>query len=121
MSYLERIFKKEIPDEIINKFVNILGLCNIYDNKWIPTSSFTPEICKKLDDLIVDIVPYYQEHKTYIVTRDMNTRRYIQILRHLVKSKKLQLESKSYGATKGTYYRILSDLKTDTEWTISFD
>jgi len=120
MSKIERIFKKEIPDDLMNKFLNVIGLSDIYDNKWIPTCVFTKDVCSKLDEIIIEIAPYYQDHKSYLVTREMNTRRYIQVLRHLAKSKEIVLESKSYGASKGTYYRLLTNKISEAEYTISF-
>jgi hypothetical protein len=116
-----RIFKELPPDDLILKFFSIVGIDSFTNASWFPKSIFNDTTSKQFNDLMNDLEPYYQDHKLFIVHRDMNANRYIQILRHLAKSKGIYLESKAYGKQKGTYYRLHVVSNKKAEFFITFD
>tara|TARA_R110000822_G_scaffold16825_1_gene56874 strand:- start:145 stop:561 length:417 start_codon:yes stop_codon:yes gene_type:complete len=89
---VERIFKQIPPDDLILKILKAVGIVSFQDAHWWAYSVLSvPTVCQTLDSLIVELEQYYTSHKLHIVKRNMNPRRYVTILRHLIRAKKLDL------------------------------
>jgi len=114
MSLAPRLFVDEIPDELVLKFFNTIGIKSFSDCHYWSKTVLTEEICQTLDSLLPELEPYYYPHKSFIINRNMNPLRYIQIIRQLARSKGLKLESKDYkdknqNRKKIILYRLVGD------------
>jgi hypothetical protein len=103
---VNRIFKKIPSDDLILKFFSIVGIRSFTNSAWFAKGIFTSQITTLFDNMLPELEPFYMDHKSFIIKREMNANRYVQILRHLAKVKGIYLESKSYGKQRGTYYRL---------------
>lgn len=116
-----RIFKKIPPDDLILKFFSIVGVKSFDNSMWFSKGIFNTVKKKEFDDLLAELEPYYMDHKAFVIQREMNANRYIQILRHLAKAKGIYLEGKAYGKQKGTYYRLHVLQNIESEFCLRFD
>ena len=108
---VNRIFRREVPDELILRFLKNLGVLGYSDYHWFPKSLLTATTCQELDSLILELAPYYYKHKLFVLEREMTQNRYIQVIRQLLKTKNQVLESKEYATrdfykSKQMMYRI---------------
>lgn len=109
-----RIFRKEVPEELVLRFFNSIGLKSLGDCSWFSKYTFVPSVCDKLDRLMNELEPYYYPHKAFLCKREMTVPRYVQVLRQLAKTKGLKLESKEQKdknnlGKKITLYRLKSN------------
>jgi hypothetical protein len=127
---VNRIFRKQVPDELIFRFLKKVGVLGLADYHWFPKTLLTSTVCQELDELILELAPYYYKHKSFVLEREMNQNRYIQIIRQLLKTKDENLESKEYSTrdyykTKQMLYRIKpkANAKVDNPdiFIVSFD
>jgi hypothetical protein len=129
MNCAPRLFVDEIPDDLVLKFFNTIGIKNFSDCHYWSKSVLTPEICQILNSLIPELEPYYYPHKSFIVQRNMTAQRYIQIIRQLARAKGLKLESKDYkdknqNRKKIILYRLVGDKinpEPRSEFLVSFN
>ena len=107
------VFKQEVPEEIVEKFYRAIGLVDLYDQHWFSKHNFTEDIFKKLDELLIELLPYYMDCKKFYIEREMSFNRYIQVLRQLARNCNMYLESKEYtdkiDKKKRTMYRLRSN------------
>ena len=108
---MSRTFRKEIPDELVLDLLKLVGVISYDDFHWFPKSMLTQNVCKEFDVLLETLSTYYYPHKLFIIERELNQNRYIQILRQVLKSKNIILESKEYvskdfNKNKSLMYRI---------------
>jgi hypothetical protein len=115
-----RIFKEIPPDEISLKFFSLVGIDTFDNCSWFPKTSINDEITKQFLELLPTLEPYYQDHKLFLIHRELNQNRFIQILRHLAKAKGIYLESKMYGKQRGTYYRLLVSPNKEANFLVTF-
>lgn len=94
MNKTSRLFREDVPDELVMKFFSCLGLTSLTDCRWFYKTSITPFICEKFDEMLVLLEPYYYPHKKFLVQREMTDNRYMQVLRQLARAKGYVLESK---------------------------
>ena len=125
------MFRQIPPDELILRVLKTLGIVSFQDAHWWPYNTLmVPSVCKTLDSLLVELEPYYMPHKTEIVKRKMNPRRYLTVIRHLVRAKGLDIEghevhSSNLPFTARMMYRMKNPSpivgKPDAIFTVSFD
>jgi hypothetical protein len=96
MSFYSRTFRKELPDELVIKFFRLVGVKDINDTKFWQKSVLSPATCELFNKMLVELEPFYYPHKLFLIRREMNQNRYVQILRQLAKVKGKVLESKEY-------------------------
>ena len=128
---VERVFRRIPPDELILRVLKALGIVSFQDTHWWPYNTLlVPSVCQTLDSLLVELEQYYMPHKIEIVKRKMNPRRYLTIIRHLVRAKGLDLEghevhSSNLSFTARMMYRMVNPSpiagKADAIFTVSFD
>jgi hypothetical protein len=114
MSKQPRVFRTEVPAELVLKFYQTIGVKSFDDVRWWSKHRLTPSVCKEIDELLPSLIPYYYPHKRFLIQREMNTLRYIQIFRHLAKAIGMTLESKEQkdkyqNRKKITLYRLKSE------------
>ena len=108
MNRTPRLFKAPLPDELVLEFFRPLGLTTLADTVWIQKSIFTPHLMQQLEELLPLIEPYYQGYQKHYITRTLTPTRYIQILRHICKSRGMKLNSKEMGRKKEMAYQLQS-------------
>lgn len=128
---VERIFRKIPPDELILRVLKAIGIISFQDSHWWPYSTLlVPTICKTLDSILPELKDYYMPHKLEIVTRKMSPRRYLTILRHLVRAKGLDIEGHEVHSSNLSFsarmmYRMKNPSpiagKPDAIFTVAFD
>lgn len=114
MSKSSRLFRNDIPNELVLKFFQTIGVKTFQDFTWWSKERLTQSVCQKLDALLPELEPYYYPHKRFLIQRQMNAVRYIQVLRQLAKAKGMILESKEHkdknqNRKKITLYRLRSE------------
>ncbi len=102
---MNRIFKTDIPSELVERFFKLVGIASLNDFHWWPKTFLTPEICREFDLMLPELEPYYYDHKKFIITREMNPNRYVQILRQLAKAKGYVLQSQECRVKYLTKYK----------------
>jgi hypothetical protein len=110
MNLTPRVFKTPIPDELALKFFRPLGIDSLTSQMWVFRDIFTPKLCQELTALVPQIEPYYQGHQKHYAIREFSVNGYIQILRHICKSRGWQLQAKEIGRKKSTAYRLCADV-----------
>lgn len=115
MSKSSRLFRNDVPNELVLQFFQTIGVKSFEDFTWWSKDRLTESVCLKLDSLLPLLEPYYFPHKRFLITRDMTPVRYIQVLRQLAKAKGMVLESKEYkdrnhNRKKITLYRLRSEM-----------
>jgi hypothetical protein len=115
-----RIFKEIPTDELILKFFSLVGIDSFENCSWFPKTMINESIIKNFLDILPLLEPYYQEHKLFLIHRELNQNRFIQVLRHLAKAKGIYLESKMYGKQRGTYYRLLVSPNKEANFLVCF-
>ena len=122
---LERIFRREPPDELVLRYLAVLGIKGYDDAHWWPRSLVQSK-ADELDELLLELEPYYMKHKRFHVTRRMTISSYLTVLRHLVHSKHLELEIKYTSSVKfqsDTFHRLVNPnprFLTEEDFTVSF-
>jgi hypothetical protein len=109
MNMTPRVFKTPIPDEVALEFFKPLGVSSLSSQMWVFRDIFTPKLCSELQELVTTIEPYYQNHQKHYATREFTVNGYIQILRHICKSRGWVLQAKEIGRKKSTAYRLCAD------------
>ena len=115
MNYTPRVFREAIPDDLALEFFKPLGVQTLSSPIWVFRDIFTPRLCLQLEELLPMIEPYYQRHQRHYVTRPFTVNGYIQILRHICKSRQWKLEAKEIGRKKSTAYRLVADAPVSFE------
>lgn len=125
---LSRVFKKEVPLELVEEIYKTVGLKDLNDGCWFSKASFTPQVLDTLHTYIPRLEDYYYPHKLFLIRREMNVLRYIQVLRHLAKSQGMLLESKEHkdkyqNRKKITLYRLntLRLFTNKANFTVTFE
>ena len=122
---MTKVFRKDVPEELILEFLKIVGVSSLNDYHWFPKCILIPftNYIDRINELLVLLEPYYYPHKIYYVKREMNPSTYIQILRQLIKHKNLKLEAKEYFIKqqnkKSCMYRINDETKMKKEISLS--
>ena len=122
---VERIFKKQPPDELILRFLQVLGIKGFDDAHWWPRT-LIQSVAEELDALLPELEPYYMKHKRHHVTRKQNTTSYLAILRHLISVRNLEVENKytsKAGSQFTTFHRIQNPnprFQSEEDFVISF-
>lgn len=75
----------------------------------------------QLEGLLPLVEPYYQGHQKHYVTRPLTPSGYVQILRHMCKSRGMELVSKEMGRKKQVAYQLKSGtvpkfILTPSDW-----
>jgi hypothetical protein len=127
---VERVFKTVPSDDLILRFLQILGIVSFQDTHWWPYSLFsTPSICQSLEVLLPELEPFYMNHKKEIIQREMTPRRYLTILRHLLRARGLDIEGHEVHSSKMSYmnrmnYRLINPnpvvVENDAIFTVTF-
>jgi len=122
---IDRIFKQTPPDELIFRYLQVLGVKGYDDAHWWPRTLIS-SVAESLDLLLPELEPYYMKHKKFHVTRRMDTTAYLAVLRHLLHSKNLELESMYTSNMKigsDTFHRVVNPnprFLTEEDFTVSF-
>ena len=122
---VDRIFKKTPPDDLLLRFLQILGVKGFDDAHWWPRT-LVQSVADDLDLLLPEIEPYYMKHKRFHITRKMNTTSYIAVLRHLLHARNLELENKYTSSVKfqsDTFHRVVNPnprFHTEEDFTVTF-
>jgi hypothetical protein len=111
MRGLDRLFREDIPEELVFEFFKAIGIKEKSDCKWWSRDVFTDDVKERLSDLLPLIEPYYYPHKQFIVRREMSDLRYIQIYRQLAmcmgyKIEKREAKGREVYKRKTTLYRL---------------
>jgi hypothetical protein len=108
---MTKIFKKIPPEELFNRILLCFGLHGINDEK-----EFTKHDIKieTLDLILPELEPYYTKDKKFMVTRPMEPKYYIQILRNLCNEYKLIFHSTITDS--GSKYKILNPQNVETNF-----
>jgi len=114
MSKLSRLFRSDIPNDLVLKFFQTIGVKTFQDFTWWSKDKLTQSVCQKLDSLLPELEPFYYPHKRFLIKREMNPVRYIQVLRQLARAKGMVLESKEHkdknqNRKKITLYRLRTE------------
>ena len=128
MSPPSRVFRSEIPDEIVLELFRAIGVKDYSDDHWWSKYNFTPQICTAVESLIPQLEEYYYPHKHFLIKREMTIPRFIQMIRQVCKAKQFKLESKEYkdknqNRKKVILYRIITGKKKESppNFSISFE
>jgi hypothetical protein len=100
-------FRKEPPPELVLRILAAFGLKSLSDASWFSKSHIRMEM---LEACLVDLEPYYMPCKAEIyIYKEMNERRAITILRHILKANNIHLSSveKARGGVKVIWYQII--------------
>jgi len=107
-----RIFKKPISDELFWNIFSLVGIKNHLYTSWFKKNVITDEKCKEFLKFIPQLKEYYHKHKYFVLNREINPTRMIQIMRQMARSKGYSFESKEYveksfGSPKRMMYRLI--------------
>jgi hypothetical protein len=111
-----RVFRTEIPDDLVLSIFKAIGVKDYCDDHYWSKYNFNQAVCNQLDLLLIKLEPYYFPHKKFLIKREMNENRYIQMIRQVCKAKGFVLESKEYkdknqNRKKVILYRIITGKK----------
>jgi len=109
---MTKIFRKTPPEELILRYFDCFGVKGFFDESEFDASCITSEVIQKLDLLLIELEPYYTKHKKFMITRPMEARHYIQVLRNLCQIHKFVFYTKFTDSK--TSYRILNTDNPDT-------
>jgi hypothetical protein len=114
MKKIERVFREAVPDELVLKFFEAIGVKGKDDCKWFSKHVFTEPVCEKIQELLPLLEPYYYPHKQFIITRGMTELRYLQIYKQLAacmsyKLEKREAKGREVYKRKTILYRLASD------------
>ena len=109
-----KLFKEGIPLELIQKFLQLICINGLDDCRWFSKHAFTPHVCEQVDELLVELEPYYYNHKQFLVHREMTPVRYIQVYKHIVRSvgykfEKREAKGVEVNKVKTLLYRLASE------------
>ena len=96
MTFCSRTFRKEIPDELAIRLFGLVGVSSLADTKYWAKSVLSPATCSLFQKMLPELEHYYYPHKLFLIRREMNQNRYVQILRQVAKAKGKVLQSKEY-------------------------
>jgi len=123
-----RVFRTEIPDELVLSIFQAIGVKDYSDDHYWSKYNFNKTVCSQLDLVIPKLEPYYFPHKKFLIKREMNENRYIQMIRQICKAKNFVLESKEYkdknqNRKKVILYRIITGKKEHPQpnFSVTFD
>jgi hypothetical protein len=124
-----RLFRAAIPLELVLKFLEVIGILGLNDCRWFSKHVFTPAVCEKVDDLIIQLEPYYWNHKQFLVHRDLTPLRYIQVYKHILKSVGYRFDKRDakgveVSKKKTLLYRLASESpqpQKEANFTVEFN
>ena len=108
-------FRKDPPPELVLRILAAFGLKSLSDASWFSKSHIRIEM---LEACLVDLEPYYMPCKAEIyIYKEMNERRAITVLRHILKANKIHLSSveKARGGVKVIWYQIIPKQNDDSD------
>jgi hypothetical protein len=114
MRGIERLFREDVPEDLIIEFFAIIGVKEKSDCKWWSKEVFTPDVKATLCEMLPILEPYYYPHKSFIVRREMSELRFIQIYRQLAmcmgyRLDKREAKGREVYKRKTTLYRLARD------------
>ena len=103
---MTKIFRVDPPDELILKLLSFVGVNSLEDYHWWPKIVLNPfeKVESESKELLHELEKYYYPHKSFYINRKLTPTSFIQIIRQVLKSKNIRLESKEY-------HRSLSSIK----------
>ena len=111
------LFRTRPSQELVDRFVKHLGLASIDDSK---------QLCRNdiplagWDEIFSDLYPYYYPSKAqFFLEKDLDPRRIMYILRHLVRCHgyDLQTYEKKVAGKKVYFYSVRKKIKTQGQLT----
>lgn len=128
MRGVDRLFRSQVPEELVLQFFEAIGVKGKDDCKWFSKDVFTEDVKDTVQELLYLLEPYYYPHKAYLVKREMSELRYIQIYRQMAMCMKYKLEKREAKGRevykrKTTLYRLISDkpIEQTASFTVLFD
>jgi hypothetical protein len=106
---MTRIFRRHPPEELILRVFECFGLKSLNDEKEFGKKDIAIE---QFCCLLPELEPYYTKHKKFMITRVMERKYCIQVLRNLCQVCGLVFHTKT--GENGTKYRVLNPLNPDT-------
>jgi len=100
---MSKIFKKSPPEDLVIRVFECFGVKGLTDEKEFSRHDIKVD---KLDTLLPELEPFYIKYKRFMITRLMNIRYYIQIVRNLCQTRGLIFHSRT--TDYGVRYRILN-------------
>ena len=108
---MARIFRKVPDEELSLRVFECFGLKNMNDEKEFTKNDIKTEM---FATLLPELEPFYTKHKKFMVTRPMQKKHYIQVLRNLCQINNLVFHTKT--TEQGTKYRVLNPQNPDTNF-----
>ena len=100
------IFLDLPPIEILESCLSVLGYNTPYELREFSKKNFTNLILEKLNDILIELAPFYPENNQYILP-DMAAERIITVLKHLCSAHGFDMKSSERGKKNIIHYRIL--------------
>ena len=108
---MARIFRRTPPEELTLRVFECFGLKSMNDEKEFSKNDIKTEM---FATLLPELEPFYTKHKKFMVTRPMEKKHYIQVLRNLCQIHNLVFHTKTIE--EGTKYRVLNPQNPDTNF-----
>ena len=108
---MARIFRRTPPEELTLRVFECFGLKSMNDEKEFTKNDIKIEM---FSTLLPELEPYYTKHKKFMITRPMEKKHYIQVLRNLCQVYSLVFHTKT--TESGTKYRILNPQNPETNF-----
>ena len=107
-----RIFRKPIPDLLFWNIFSIVGIKGPTNTSFFKKSSITPQKCEVFSSYKIKLKDYYHIHKYFLLNREIDPTRMVQILRQMARSRGYIFEGKEYvekisGSPKRMMYRLI--------------
>jgi len=111
-----RVFIKKPPEELVLRVFRCLGLVDFNDERVFSRLTLTQPVLTRFDDILLELEPYYKKHKRFMVSRTMESRHYIQVIRNLCIEYKLILYTREDNKNNLILYRILNPLNPSSSF-----
>ena len=108
---MARIFRRVPDEELSLRVFECFGLKNMNDEKEFSKSDIKTEM---FATLLPELEPFYTKHKKFMITRPMEKKHYIQVLRNLCQIYNLVFHTKT--TEHGTKYRVLNPNNPETNF-----
>jgi hypothetical protein len=108
---MARIFRRVPPEELALRVFECFGLKGLNDEKEFAKKDIKTEM---FSTLLPELEPFYTKHKKFMVTRPMENKHYIQVLRNLCQVYGLVFHTKT--GEHGTKYRVLNPKNPETNF-----
>ena len=100
---MSRNFKKEIPDELVAKFFNVVGLRDLSDMREYTKEHISPKAMQDFFTLIPDVAPYLCAR---IIQREHTPKTMCSLLKILAEHKGYEVIVRIFGKDRKIYYSL---------------